>query len=337
MIRRTALRLVFAATTSFGLLGAGLPVTAADVTMNLGFGAPENSFYANFGKIFKTKAEEMSGGAIEVKLRCCNQISSEDEAFKAMQLGTVDGFFITANNVSPHWPLMDVTVLPYIFQNTRASRPCAERRGRYAMMKEKLQSDTSVHLLAFGPGALPRFLQFRPPDQHHGRHGRPEDPRAQERGDDRHLRSLWSQPGATGLVRDTPTALQTGTVDGGDNGTSFIRDMKFYEFEPHLVILEHFVAFAPLFASDNFMSKLTDEQRTIILDAASAASDEFAAQVAASTDEIRTWLVEEGGMAMTRPDKTDFIKAAQGVQQEFAEKRGADFVALVNAIQAAAE
>ncbi|MEL6965070.1 MAG: hypothetical protein AAFO01_20145, partial [Pseudomonadota bacterium] len=44
-------------------------------------------------------------------------ISSEDEAFKDMQLGTVDGFFITANNVSPHWPLMDVTVLPYIFQN----------------------------------------------------------------------------------------------------------------------------------------------------------------------------------------------------------------------------
>ena len=26
---------------------------------------------------------------------------------------------------------------------------------------------------------------------------------------------------------ETPTALQTGTVDGGDNGTSFIRDMSF--------------------------------------------------------------------------------------------------------------
>jgi TRAP-type C4-dicarboxylate transport system substrate-binding protein len=28
---------------------------------------------------------------------------------------------------------------------------------------------------------------------------------------------------------ETPTALQTGTVDGGDNGTLFIRGMTFYE------------------------------------------------------------------------------------------------------------
>ena len=93
-------------------------VMAADVKMNLGFGAPEDSLYGRFAKIFKEKAEDYTGGSVEVKIRCCNQISSEDEGFKAMQLGTVDGFFITANNVSPHWPLMDVTVLPYVFQNT---------------------------------------------------------------------------------------------------------------------------------------------------------------------------------------------------------------------------
>ena len=107
-------------TTFAGAVIAGITATstlAADLTMNVGFGAPEDSFYANFMKIFEAKAEEYTGGSIDVKLRCCNQISTEDEAFKAMQLGTVDGFVITANNVSPHWPLMDVTVLPYIFQN----------------------------------------------------------------------------------------------------------------------------------------------------------------------------------------------------------------------------
>ena len=30
-----------------------------------------------FGKIFKAKAEEYTGGSVEVKLRCCNQISTE--------------------------------------------------------------------------------------------------------------------------------------------------------------------------------------------------------------------------------------------------------------------
>lgn len=335
MIRRTLMKGLAASMVAGGMALSAISAHAADVTMNLGFGAPEDSFYANFGKIFKAKVEAISGGNIEVKLRCCNQISSEDEAFKAMQLGTVDGFFITANNVSPHWPLMDVTVLPYIFQNTaHLDRVLNGDVGK--MMKEKLQADTSVHLLAFGPALYRDFYNSV----------RAVNTMADMKGlkirvpKNEVMIATFEAFGANPVPlawSETPTALQTGTVDGGDNGTSFIRDMKFYEFEPHLVILEHFVAFAPLFASDNFMKKLTDEQRAQIMQAADEAGAEFAAQVAASTEEIREWLVKEGGMAMTRPDKTDFIAAAKTVQQAFAEKRGAEFVELVNAIQAAAK
>lgn len=100
------------AMTSMVAIAAAAPAVAQDVTMNLGFGAPEDSLYGQFAKLFKEKVEDYTAGEVEVKIRCCNQISTEDDAFKAMQLGTVDGFFITTNNVSPHWPLMDVTVLP---------------------------------------------------------------------------------------------------------------------------------------------------------------------------------------------------------------------------------
>jgi tripartite ATP-independent transporter DctP family solute receptor len=332
MIRRHALK-----TTAALMLATltALPAMAADVTMNVGFGAPEESLYGRFGKIFQTKVAEISGGAIEVKLRCCNQISSEDEAFKAMQLGTVDGFFITANNVSPHWPLMDVTVLPYIFQNAEhLSRVLDGEVGK--MMKDKLQADTSVHLLAFGPALYRDFYNSV----------RPINTMADMEGlkirvpKNEVMIATFEAFGANPVPlawSETPTALQTGTVDGGDNGTSFIRDMKFFEFQPNLVILEHFVAFAPLFASDNFMKKLTDEQRAQILEAAEAAGAEFATQVANETEEVREWLVSEGGMAMTRPDKTDFVEAAKGVQAAVAEERGPEFVELVNAIQAAAE
>ena len=99
------------------LVWAG-PATADDkVVMNLGWATPLDSDYGVLAKKFKELAEDYSGGSIEVKLRCCAQIGTEDDAFKALQLGTVDGYFITQNNVSPHWPLMNVFVLPYIFQN----------------------------------------------------------------------------------------------------------------------------------------------------------------------------------------------------------------------------
>lgn len=318
-----------------GMAFAGTPALAADVTMNLGFGAPEDSFYGRFAAIFKEKAEAYSDGVIEVKIRCCNQISTEDEAFKAMQLGTVDGFFITANNVSPHWPLMDVTVLPYIFQNTdHLERVVDGPVGQ--MMKDRLQAETSVHLLTFGPALYRDFYNSK----------RPINTMADMNGlkirvpKNEVMLATFEAFGAEPVPlawSETPTALQTGTVDGGDNGTTFIRDMKFYEFEPHLVILEHFVAMSPLFASDSFMKRLSDEQRAQVLRAAQDAGAEYRVEVLNLTEEVRNWLATEGGMAMTRPDKADFIKAAQGVQQDFAEKRGKEFVELVNAIQGAAQ
>lgn len=320
------------------LVALGLSIStamAADVKMNLGFGAPEDSLYGRFAKIFKEKAEEYTSGSVEVKIRCCNQISTEDEGFKAMQLGTVDGFFITANNISPHWPLMDVTVLPYVFQNKEhLERVVDGPVGDF--MKERLQADTSVHLLSFGPALYRDFYNSV----------RPINTMADMKGlkirvpKNEVMLATFEAFGANPVPlawSETPTALQTGTVDGGDNGTSFIKDMKFFEFEPHLVILEHFVAMAPLFAADSFMKRLSDEQREQIQRAATDAGIEFRNQVAAETDEVRKWLVDEGGMKMTTPDKTDFIAAAQTVQAAFAEKRGPEFVELVTKIQEAAQ
>lgn len=327
-LKTLALSMAVAAVSSTSLF-------AADVTMNLGFGAPEASIYGRFGAHFEKYVEDYSNGAIDVKLRCCNQITTEDEAFKAMQLGTVDGFFITANNVSPHWPLMDVTVLPYIFQNTgHLDRVLNGAVGQF--MKDKLQRDTSVHLLAFGPALYRDFYNsVRPVNTMSDMAGlKIRVPKNEV------MIATFEAFGANPVPlawSETPTALQTGTVDGADNGTSFIRDMKFYEFEPHLVILEHFVAFAPLFASDNFMKRLTDDQRDVIHRAANAASDALAAEVATETQEIRDWLATEGGMAMTVPDKTDFVAAAKKVQNDFAQKRGTEFIELVGKIQAAAE
>lgn len=308
---------------------------AQEITMNVGFGAPQDSAFGRFGEVFQEKLEEKSGGAIKVKLRCCNQISSEDEAFKAMQMGMIDGFIVTANNVSPHWQLMDVTVLPYVFKNTEhMNRVLYGDVGQ--MMKEKLHAETSVHLLAFGPA------QFR--DMYNS--SLPIETISDFEGlkirvpKNEVMIATYKAFGANPIPlawSETQTALQTNTVDGGDNATSLIRDMKFYEYQAHLTILEHFVAFAPLFASDVFMKKLTPEQRAHVTAAAVEASEEIAAQTALETEYTRQWLVNEGKMSKTVPDRTSFIAAAQTVQQEFAKKHGAEFVAILNAIQAAAD
>lgn len=327
-IGRTALATLLAS-------ALGTAALAQDATMNLGWSTPLDSDYGVFATKFKELVEGYTDGSVEVKLRCCGQIASEDDAFKAMQLGTVDGYFVSQNNVSPHWSLMDVFVLPYTFQNTGHQVAVAEGPvGDF--IKEKLQEDTGVHLLSFGGPSYRDFFNSE----------RPIETMADMDGlkirvpKNEVMLATFEAFGAEPVPlawSETPTALQTGTIDGGDNGTNVIQEMKFYEFAPYLTVLDHFAGFAPMFASDRFISSLTDEQRAAVERAATEAGQFHTEHMISQIESVRGWLSSDGGMSMTRPDRADFIAAAKTVQDRFAEERGADFVDLLQRIAAAAE
>ena len=318
-----------------GLAATVGPAAADDpVVMNVGWATPLDSNYGILAVEFERLVEEYTNGAVDVRLRCCSQIGTEDDAFRALQLGTVDAYFISQNNVSPHWPLMDVFVLPYIFQNT--THLVAVSNGPVGdMIRDTIRADTGVHLLTFGgPSYRDMFNSHHAIETIEDLDGlKMRVPRNEV------MLATFEAFGAEPVPlawSETPTALQTGTIDGGDNGTSVIRDMRFYEYAAHLTILDHFAGFAPLFASDRFIGGLSDEHREAVLRAAQEAGEYHTAVVIDQTEEIRTWLVDEGGMVMTRPDTGPFIAAAQAVQQDFAADRGEAFQTLVDQIQAAA-
>ena len=119
MFRSITGALALSAAALSGLAALVTPAAADDpVVMNVGWATPLDSNYGIIATEFERLVEEYTDGAVDVRLRCCSQVGTEDDAFRALQLGTVDAYIITQNNVSPHWPLMDVFVLPYIFQNT---------------------------------------------------------------------------------------------------------------------------------------------------------------------------------------------------------------------------
>ena len=330
-VRAGALALAF----GLGLGVAAAPAGADDVTINLGYASAETSTYAILADKFAELAEQYSDGSLEVKVRCCAQLVTEDEAFKAMQLGTVDMYIITGNNVSPHFPLMDAFVLPYIFQNKEHTYRVLDGPVG-ADFAAQLQAATKVHLLTYG------FVGHR--DFYNGRG--PIMTMADMKGlkvrvpKNEVMIETFEAFGAAPIPlpwADTPTALQTGAVDGADNGTSFIKSQKFYEIMPHLAILEHFSYFSPLFASERLMGKLDEAQQGAVMKAAADAGAYHRDVMSKDIAEIRRFLTEEGGMKRTDPDKADFIKAAMAVQDKFAAEKGAEFQALLKQIRDAAE
>ncbi|MEP3275785.1 MAG: TRAP transporter substrate-binding protein [Stappiaceae bacterium] len=308
---------------------------AENMVINLGYAAAEGSSYAVLADKFEELAEEYSGGTIDVKVRCCGQLMGEDEAFKAMQLGTVDMHVITGNNISPHFPLMDAFVLPYIFEDKdHAYRVLEGSVGQN--FSDALKEATNVHLLTFGFVGDRDFYNSRNPitkmDDMSGLKVRV--PKNQVMID------TFTEFGAAPIPlpwADTPTALQTGTVEGADNGTSFIKSQKFYEIMPHFTALEHFTYFSPLFASQRIMDKLDDDQRAAVIRAAREAGIYQKEEMTKQVDEIRAFLTGEGGMKTAEFDRTDFIAAGQRVQDRYATEKGDDFKKLVSEIRAAAK
>lgn len=303
----------------------------AQVEMNLGWATPLESSNGVFAQKFAERVEELTNGELVVKLRPSAQIATEDDAVRAMQLGTVDGYLVSVNNISPNFPLMDVFVLPYVFRDADHAISVIDGEvGQF--IREQFLEDTGVHLVTYNTIEARDFYNTERPinaiEDLSGLKIRvPQNEVMIET-----FRAFGAEP-VPMAWSETPTALQTGTIDGGDNGTSVVLDMRFYEFADHLAILEHFTGFTPFLASKRFMSRLSDEQAELVRQAAVDAQNHQRTVMQAQTEEIRATL-EKNGMAITRPEREAFIAAAMTVQDSFAAERGDTFRELLERIRA---
>jgi len=315
-----------------GLLITGVtsPVLSKTI-MNLGWSTPLDSSNGVFAEKFAERVKELSNGNIVVRLRPSAQIATEDDAVKAMQLGTVDSYLVTNNNISPHFDLADVFVLPYIFRDYAHAEAVLDGEvGDY--VKKKFFAQTGIHLITYNAISSRDFYNVtRPIKSMKDMSGlKVRVPKNQV------MISTYKAFGAEPIPMswsETPTALQTRTIDGADNGTSVILETKLFEFAKNLCILDHFIAFTPFLASDVFMSRLSEDEAALVRQAAVDAQAHQRKIMSAQIESVRSALVGKG-MVRTDPDRAEFIAAAEKVQTEYARHKGKDFQELVNKIRA---
>ena len=322
-------RVALCVSTLMLLLMLSAPVSAK-VTMNLGWQTADDSAYGELVTIFSDLVDEYTGGEVVVKRRCCGQIGGEEDAFKSLQMGIVDGFIITMNNVSPHYPPMDVFVLPYIFDSLEHASsvlegPIGDR------FRDELYRKTGVYLLSYNA--------LEPRDMYNTK--RPINAMADLKGlklrvpKNKIMINTFQAFGAEPVPlawSEMSTALQTGTVEGGDNGTFVIKSQKFYDLAGNLTILDHFTSFSPLFCSKRFLGKLSSEQRKAVMKAGREAGHIHRTNMIKKIENCREFLASKG-MKVTRPERKDFIEAARKVQDEVLAKRSAKFRDIVNQIR----
>ena len=100
------------------------------------------------------------------------------------------------------------------------------------------------------------------------------------------------------------SALETGVVDGQDNGMVTVVSEGLYEVQKWVYETNHSIATLEVIANESFMAGLTEEQQTIIADAAQAAAVQAWDDYSASIEKDRKFLIDQG-LTVTSPTEAD--------------------------------
>jgi tripartite ATP-independent transporter DctP family solute receptor len=330
MIRRLGMGAAIAAAS---LMIAWAPASAKKL-MNIGYATSDAHPYGTFMNTFAERFTNLTGGEIKVKVHCCFKMGGEQDMFKKLQLGTLDGTLIAQNNAGPFYPKIDLLVLPYMLQSYDHAIKVVDgpvgqkiwgnmpKEAGVHLVKISLVSFRHVYNTKTAINSIKDFapLKYRVPKNvvmvdTYKAFGSDPVPMA------------WSE---------TLTAVQTGTVDGGDLPIDVIYAQKFHEVAKHIAMTGHFALAPPFFVSDRFMQKLTPEQKETMQMAADIAAAAAREHTLAGLAGVKKKLIASG-VKFTNPDKKPFISAAAKVHDAFAAKRGPAYVELIKAINDAAK
>jgi len=307
--------------------------SAAKLTMNIGFSVTEAHPYGTFMKLFAERFETLSGGNVRVKVHCCHKMGSEQEQFKKLQLGTLDGTMIAQNNAGPFFPKIDLLVLPYMIQNYAHAVKVAD--GPIGQnIWGSMPKEVGVHLVSIPLFSFRHIYNTKMPINNLADFAKMKYrvPKNVVMIDT--YKAFGSDPVPIAWS-EALTATQTGTVDGGDLPLDVIYSQKFHDIAKHIAKTGHFVLAPPFFVSDKFMKKMDAKQKEAFDMAVKIATAASRFHTNYGMDLVQKKL-EAAGVKVTEPDIKPWVAKAKSVHESFGKKRGGDYPALMKAIAAAA-
>jgi len=302
-------------------------------TLKLGHGLAKDSSYDIFAETFAKELKERTNGSVKVRNFCCLKMGSEQEMFKKLQLGSLDGAVIAQNNAGPFFPRLDVLSLPYIFKDyEHAIRVLDGPIGK--SIWADMPSEAGVHLVVATSVAFRHIYNTKVSINNMGdftplKYRVPKNSVMVDT-----YKAFGSDPVPLAWS-ETLTAVQTGTVDGGDLTIDIIYAQKFHEVAKHIAMTGHFVLAPPFFVSDRFMQKLDESEKAALYEAAQVAADRTREFVRNNESQLIQQLTEKHKVQFSHPDRQPFMNAAKKVKSEFATTRDEKTAKVIQAIDEA--
>ena len=272
----------------------------------------DGTIVGEMAKAFKAKAEELSGGEIEIDIQAGGVLGSEDQILDNLlgggnitDISRISAFALTQYGCSK----ASLLSIPYTFVNEEHFWKFADSELAQEFLLEPQELGLGLRGLCYGEEGFRHFF-FKT--------------EVKTLEDLKGLKiRVSSDPVMTGMVSDLGasattvaftelySALNTGVVDGAEQPTANYRSNAFQEVAPYLLLDGHTLGALQIIITDAAWNKLSEQQQGWIMEAskyASQACREKVAEIEAQTFEL---LKQDGATVIEVEDKTPWVEACQ--------------------------
>jgi C4-dicarboxylate-binding protein DctP len=292
--------------------------TAAKVyTMKIGHASSVDSTRHKALLDFKKYVEDKSGGRIVVQIYPASQLGNEGDMIEAVKMGTLEGF--VGGVFDSQTPKLNLILMPFFF-NSQADLMKIAHSDIGAMIMKSAET-YGLKMLAFGDGGERNFTNnvrpIRTPADMKGLKIRTPPIESIIKC----MEALGANPVSI-PYGDTYMALKTGVADGEENPLANIGDMKFYEVQKYMTLIDYQFHPEPFDVGIAWYNKLPADLQKILQDGAWLYTDKQNQYRSDSNDYYYKMIVDAGVQVYkpTQAEREMFVKACAPVYNYFVQK-----------------
>jgi tripartite ATP-independent transporter DctP family solute receptor len=269
---------------------------------------------------FANKVKEESKGRVQIDIFNGGVLGSEAQYMQFLKDGSLDFAVSDPSGGSNFAKELDFFALPFMFRDYAQWKNSldGEPGQKYAKL---IEDKTGIKILGYWGGSSRNLLSTKKP--------------VKKIDDLKGFRlrlissplkvNVWKAVGTVPTpiaFMETYLAMKSGVVDGMENESVSVLNMKFYEAAPYITRTEHEYTVRPLFMSQKTFAKLPPDLQQVVMKAAREATDyERKVEVEAGQSADKE-MQEKFNVKFFPIDKEPFKRVTKPVIAEFAQSMG---------------
>ena len=303
--------------SALALLGASVtPAMAADkIVVKIAGMKPDGEPETIGMKLFAKYVMEATKGKYDVQVFPNSQLGKEDAYIAQTRKGIIQ-MCATGTQTSSLFPAMAMLETPMLYEDLEHAHR-AMNGETFKLINKGFAEKSGLTMMNAFPLGFRHFYTKKPIKDVNDLKGLrmrvPNIPLYIE------FAKQLGQSGQPIPFAEVPSALDQGTIDGGDSPFSDIVALKMYEIAPQITLSGHILVIHSLYINNDFYNKLPAEDKKIFDDAAKRSAEDVW-KMAAETEKKAVDQITKGGGTISTPNaefKAALKKAGEGTWKLF--------------------